>query len=96
MNDFAIKDRYDMADYRALIRCLRGPEGCPWDRAQTHESIRRNLLEEAYEAAHAIDSGDKENLREELGDLLMQVLVHAQMEEEQGCFDLDDVADTAC
>jgi tetrapyrrole methylase family protein/MazG family protein len=96
MNDFAIKDRYDMDDYRALIRCLRGPEGCPWDRVQTHESIRRNLLEEAYEAAHAIDSGDKENLREELGDLLMQVLLHAQMEEEQGGFDLDDVADTAC
>ena len=96
MNDFVIKDRYDMADYRALIRCLRGPEGCPWDRAQTHESIRRNLLEEAYEAAHAIDSGDKENLREELGDLLMQVLLHAQMEEEQESFDLDDVADTAC
>lgn len=96
MKDFEIKDRYNVDDYRALIRFLRGPEGCPWDRVQTHESIRRNLLEESYEAAHAIDSGDTENLREELGDLLMQVLLHAQMEEERGRFDLDDVADTAC
>ena len=96
MKEFEIKDRYDLDDYRTLIRCLRGPEGCPWDRVQTHESIRRNLLEEAYETAHAIDSGDTENLREELGDLLMQVLLHAQMEEEAGRFDLDDVADAAC
>lgn len=96
MKNFEIKDRYDMEDYRALIHLLRAPGGCPWDREQTHESIRRNVLEEAYETARAIDSGDKENLREELGDLLMQVLLHADMEEEQGCFDLDDVADTAC
>ena len=96
MKDFEIKERYDVEDYRALIRFLRGPDGCPWDRAQTHESIRRNLIEEAYEAAHAIDSGDTENLREELGDLLMQVLLHADMERARGSFDLDDVADTAC
>ncbi len=96
MGEFRIKNRYHMEDYRALIRFLRGPDGCPWDRVQTHESIRRNLLEEAYEAAHAIDSGDLDNLREELGDLLMQVLLHTQMEEERGNFDLDDVADTAC
>ena len=96
MKEFEIKDRYDLEDYRALIRYLRSPDGCPWDRAQTHESIRRNLIEEAYEAAHAIDSGDTENLREELGDLLMQVLLHADMEEEKGSFTLDDVADAAC
>ena len=96
MKEFEIKDRYDLEDYRALIRYLRGPEGCPWDRAQTHESIRRNLIEEAYETAQAIDSGDTENLREELGDLLMQVLLHADMEEEKGSFTLDDVADAAC
>ena len=96
MREFQIKDRYDMEDYRALIRLLRAPGGCPWDRVQTHESIRRNVIEEAYETAHAIDSGDRDNLREELGDLLMQVLLHAQMEEEAGRFDLDDVADTAC
>ena len=96
MKKFEIKDRYDIEDFRALIRLLRAPGGCPWDREQTHESIRRNVLEEAYETAHAIDSGDTENLKEELGDLLMQVLLHADMEEEQGRFDLDDVADTAC
>lgn len=96
MKEFEIKDRYDLEDYRALIHFLRGPEGCPWDRAQTHESIRRNVLEEAYETAHAIDSGDLDNLREELGDLLMQVLLHADMEAQAGRFDLDDVADTAC
>ncbi len=96
MRDFQIRERYDMDDFRALIRLLRSPEGCPWDRAQTHESIRRNVLEEAYETAHAIDSGDTDNLREELGDLLMQVLLHSEMEAEQGRFDLDDVADTAC
>ena len=96
MEKFEIKDRYDMDDYRALIHFLRSPEGCPWDRVQTHGSIRRNVIEEAYETAHAIDSGDTENLREELGDLLMQVLLHADMEAERGTFDLDDVADTAC
>ena len=96
MKEFHIKERYDMDDYRALIRLLRGPQGCPWDRAQTHESIRRNVIEEAYETAHAIDSGDRENLREELGDLMMQVLLHTEMEAERGEFDLDDVADTAC
>lgn len=96
MKEFEIKDRYDMEDYRALIHLLRAPGGCPWDREQTHASIRRNVLEEAYETAHAIDTGDRENLREELGDLLMQVLLHADMEEELGGFDLDDVADTAC
>ena len=96
MKEFQIKDRYDMEDYRALIRLLRSPGGCPWDRVQTHGSIRRNVIEEAYETAHAIDSGDTENLREELGDLMMQVLLHTEMEAERGAFDLDDVADTAC
>ena len=96
MKKFEIKDQYDMEDYRALIHLLRAPGGCPWDREQTHGSIRRNVLEEAYETAHAIDTGDTENLREELGDLLMQVLLHADMEEELGNFDLDGVADTAC
>ena len=96
MRTFEIKEKYDLEDYRALIHMLRAPGGCPWDREQTHESIRRNVLEEAYETAQAIDSGDRENLREELGDLLMQVLLHADMEEEAGTFDLDDVADTAC
>ena len=96
MVDFEIKDKYNVDDFRRLIAVLRAPGGCPWDREQTHESIRRNLLEEAYETAQAIDTGDKDNLREELGDLLMQVLFHARIEEEQGGFNLDDVADAAC
>lgn len=96
MTDFQIKDKYDVEDFRKIIAVLRAPGGCPWDAEQTHESIRRNVIEEAYELAQAIDAGDKENLREELGDLLMQVIFHARMEEEIGSFDLDDVADTAC
>lgn len=96
MTDFKIKDKYNVEDFRKIMAVLRSPGGCVWDAEQTHESIRRNVIEEAYELAHAIDTGDKENLREELGDLLMQVIFHARMEEEIGSFDLDDVADTAC
>ena len=96
MVDFECKDRYDVNDYRQIMKHLRSPEGCPWDREQTHESIRRNLLEEAYEVCEAIDEHDPDHLKEELGDLMMQVLFHAQMEEEAGRFDLDDVADAAC
>lgn len=96
MTDFQIKDKYNVEDFRKIIAVLRAPGGCPWDAEQTHESIRRNVIEEAYELAHAIDSGDGENLREELGDLLMQVIFHTCMEEEKGNFNLDDVADTAC
>ena len=78
------------------MELLRAPGGCPWDRVQTHESIRRNMLEEAYEAVSAINHGDMANLREELGDLQMQVLFHARMEEEAGGFSFDDVCDEAC
>ena len=95
MADFEIKDKYDINDFRRIMEVLRAPGGCPWDAAQTHESIRNNVLEEAYEVAQAIDKNDTENLREELGDLLMQVIFHARMEEERGSFDLDDVADAA-
>lgn len=96
MTDFERKEKYTIEDFRRLMEVLRSPEGCVWDAAQTHESIRNNVLEEAYEVAGAIDSGDKENLKEELGDLLMQVIFHARIEEEKGSFDLDDVADGAC
>lgn len=96
MVDFEYAESYGMDDYRKIIAILRGEDGCPWDREQTHESIRRNLLEEAYEVCEAIDERDPEHLREELGDLLMQVLFHARIEEEAGRFDLDDVADGAC
>ncbi len=96
MVDFTFKEKYNVDDFRRIMALLRAPGGCPWDAEQTHESIRNNLLEEAYECAQAIDKNDKENLKEELGDLLMQVIFHARMEEEQGGFDLDDIADTAC
>ncbi len=96
MVNFQYKEKYGLEDFRAIMALLRGEGGCPWDRVQTHESIRRNLLEEAYEAVTAIDAGDMDNLQEELGDLQMQVLFHARMEEEQGGFDFDDVCDMAC
>ena len=83
-------------DLEEIVRILRAPGGCPWDAEQTHESIRRNFLEEAYEAVEAIDEGSAEHLREELGDVLLQIVLHARMEEEQGRFDLDGVADGIC
>ena len=96
MVDFQCGESYTVEDLRKIIALLRSEQGCPWDREQTHESIRRNFLEEAYEACEAIDSGDPKLLCEELGDVLTQVMFHAQIEEEQGRFDLDDVADVTC
>lgn len=93
MVNFENKDRYDVADLKRLVSVLRGPGGCPWDAEQTHESIRRNLLEEAYEAAEAIDEQNPDHLCEELGDVLMQVIFHADIEADAGRFDLNDVAD---
>ena len=76
---------------REIVRRLRAPDGCPWDRAQTHESLRRYLLEETYEALEALDGGDTRKLREELGDVLLQILLHAQIASESGEFTIDDV-----
>lgn len=94
--DFLCKESYDLRDFVALVSYLRSPNGCPWDQVQTHESIRRNFLEETYEACEAIDTGDLVHMREELGDVLMQVLFHTDIEREAGHFDIDDVADAAC
>ena len=96
MVDFENKPSYNVYDLKLLISLLRGPGGCPWDKEQTHETIRRNLLEEAYEAAEAIDEGNIENLIEELGDVLMQVLFHADIADGSGHFDLDDISDATC
>jgi tetrapyrrole methylase family protein/MazG family protein len=85
----------DLASVAAIGRIaerLRAPDGCPWDREQTHASLRPHLLEEAYEALEALDSGDPERLRDELGDLLFQVAIHAQLAHEEGAFDMADVA----
>jgi tetrapyrrole methylase family protein/MazG family protein len=75
-----------------IMARLRGPGGCPWDREQTHQSIRHNLIEECYEAIDALDAGDTDAFKDELGDLLLQVVFHAQMASEDGKFDFDAVA----
>lgn len=85
-----------MDDLLKIVELLRSPEGCPWDMAQTHQSIRANMLEEAYEAADAIDQGDMDNLKEELGDVLLQVVFHASMARQAGCFTFEDVVDGIC
>ena len=96
MVDFQYKDSYGVKDLEEIVRLLRAPGGCPWDAEQTHQSIRRNFLEEAYVAVEAIDEGSPEHLKEELGDVLLQVVFHALMEQEAGRFDLDAVADGIC
>ena len=95
MVDFPGKEKYDLSDFRKLVEILRHEGGCPWDMEQTHESIRRNTLEEAYEVCGAIDEGDPVHLREELGDMLLHVLFHSSIEADAGRFDVDDVADAA-
>lgn len=85
--------KYTIEDLIAVVRRLFAPDGCPWDRAQTHESLRRNLPEEAYEAVDAIDSGRSERIADELGDVLLQVLMHSAIAERDGEFQFDDVTD---
>ena len=93
MLDLVSKQNYDVDDLKRIVSILRAPGGCQWDGEQTHQSIRRNFLEEAYEVAEAIDEGSVEHLQEELGDVLLQVVFHASIEEDAGRFDLNDVAD---
>ena len=95
MVDWEFKDKYGLDDFIRIIDVLRAPGGCPWDIKQTHESLRHNVVEEAWEVVDAIDEGSADHLREELGDLLMQVIFHAAIEKEKGGFTLDDVADEA-
>lgn len=96
MLDFELKNSYTVQDLVDIMRLLRLPGGCPWDAEQTHESIKKNLIEETYEVIEAINKKDSDLLCEELGDLLMQVVFHAQMENELGVFDFDSVADGVC
>ena len=81
----------DFSWLRNVVATLRGPDGCPWDKKQTHESLKKYLLEESYEVIEAIDEGDVDHLAEELGDVLLQVLLHAQIGEDEGMFSVDDV-----
>ncbi|WP_394273193.1 nucleoside triphosphate pyrophosphohydrolase [Butyricicoccus sp.] len=94
--DFTIKENYKFEDLLKIMEILRSENGCMWDRAQDHHSIRRNFIEETYEVCEAIDNEDVDLLREELGDVLLQVVFHTRIEEEKGTFNIDDVADGIC
>lgn len=85
--------RFTLEEFKKIIAKLRAEDGCPWDRVQTHESLKDCMLEEAYETVDAINHNDKENLKEELGDMLLQIYLHAQISSEAGEFELEDVVD---
>lgn len=88
-----MKKKYGFGEFREIVDTLRSENGCPWDRAQTHESLRPCMIEEAYEAVNAVNRKDTENLCEELGDVLLQVFLHSRIAQEEGDFSLDDVID---
>lgn len=96
VDNFKFKETYGIDDLIELIRILREPGGCPWDREQTHKSIRKDFIEETYEVIEAINKEDRELLKEELGDVLMQVVFHTRIETEEGGFDFNDVCDGIC
>ena len=95
-NNRDFKDRYGCGDLIDIVRILRAPGGCPWDREQTHESIKKNFIEETYEVVEAINKKEPAMLREELGDVLLQIALHCEMERETGAFTFDDVCDEVC
>ncbi len=94
--DFCDNKYYTIRDLLCIMTKLRSEDGCPWDKEQDHHSIRNNFIEEVYEAIEAIDTNDTELLREELGDVLLQVVFHCEMEKEQSNFTFDDVVDELC
>ena len=96
MVDFQQKSNYSIDDLIEIVKLLRGEGGCPWDREQTHESIKADFIEETCEAIEAIDLKDTELLREELGDVLLQVVFHCRLEEEVGSFRFEDICDGIC
>jgi len=96
MVDFDFKEKYSIDDLVQIIRLLRGEGGCPWDMQQTHQSIRNNVIEEAYEVADAVDTDDKAALCEELGDLLMQIVMHAEIAKLHGEFDITGATTAIC
>lgn len=93
MTDFNFKDKYNCDDLLEIVAILRAPGGCPWDAQQTHDSIKKNFIEETYEVIEAINKKSPEMLREELGDVLLQIALHSQMATETGVFTFDDVCD---
>ena len=96
MVEYQQKEHYSIDDLLDIVRLLRGEGGCPWDREQTHKSIKSDFIEETCEAIEAIDLEDAELLREELGDVLLQVVFHCRIEEETGSFTFSDVCDEIC
>lgn len=96
MVEYQQKDFYKIGDLLDIVRLLRSEGGCPWDKEQTHKSIRNDFLEETCEVIEAIDTEDSELLEEELGDVLLQVVFHTRIEEELGSFDFDRVCDGIC
>ncbi len=93
---FCGRERYTFEDLCEIMTVLRGENGCPWDREQTHKSIRKSFIEETYEVLEAIDNEDTALLREELGDVMLQVVFHSEMEREAGAFDINDVITDEC
>ncbi|MDE6730184.1 MAG: nucleoside triphosphate pyrophosphohydrolase [Oscillospiraceae bacterium] len=96
MIEYPQKENYTIQDLREIVKLLRSPEGCPWDKEQNHRSIRNDFLEEAYEAVEAIDLLDMELMQEELGDVLLQVIFHCVLAEEEQAFDFEAVCDEIC
>ena len=88
--------KYTVEDLLEILKVLRGENGCPWDRAQTHESIKKSMIEETYEAIDALDSGDDHAFSNELGDVLLQVAFHATLADERGAFNFDDIVREIC
>lgn len=95
-NELTDKEHYDFEDLQMIMKALRAEDGCPWDRVQTHESIKKCLQDECQEVLDAIDNQDMENLKEELGDVLFQVVMHSEIAQEEGEFTINDVIDGIC
>lgn len=93
---FNFKDKYDFTDLIEIVKILRSENGCPWDKEQTHQSVRMDILEEACEVMEAIDLNNPEMLKEELGDLLLQVVFHGQISEEANNFNIYDICNDIC
>lgn len=91
-----MEKKYNINDLLKIMEILRSPNGCPWDKVQTHESIKKSMIEESYEAIDALDKGDDKAFANELGDVLLQVVFHAQIAKERGAFDFDDIINEIC
>ena len=93
---FKEKENYTLADIRELVEILRSKDGCAWDREQTHKSVRNAMIEETYEFIEGLDKNDETLMKEELGEVMFQVFFHARIAEEEGSFNIDDIADEIC